>query len=173
MADRGAIPLAEPLAYFLTWPTYGTWLPGDERGWVQYRRGWQLPDPVKKLEVTARMANDACRLSDQERRVVEATIASHCRIRNWTLHAVNCRSNHLHIVVTASEHPDEVRDQFKAWCTRRLKELQQRRIPSKLRQSVPVRKRWWAERGSRRYLNDTDSLEAAILYVRDAQDAPR
>ena len=24
-------PLPEPLADFLTWPTYGTWLPGDER----------------------------------------------------------------------------------------------------------------------------------------------
>ena len=24
-------PLPEPLAYFLTWPTYGTWLPGDAR----------------------------------------------------------------------------------------------------------------------------------------------
>ena len=23
----------EPLAYFITWTTYGTWLPGDERGW--------------------------------------------------------------------------------------------------------------------------------------------
>src|SRR5262249_3307643 len=23
------------LAYFLTWTTYGTWLPGDARGWVQ------------------------------------------------------------------------------------------------------------------------------------------
>ena len=30
-------PLPEPLAYFLTWPTYGTWLPGDERGWVEYQ----------------------------------------------------------------------------------------------------------------------------------------
>ena len=25
--------IGEPLAYFLTWTTYGTWLPGDERGW--------------------------------------------------------------------------------------------------------------------------------------------
>ena len=24
-----------PLAYFLTWTTYGTWLPGDERGWIE------------------------------------------------------------------------------------------------------------------------------------------
>ena len=32
--DAGRIPRGEPLAYFLTWTTYGTWLPGDERGWV-------------------------------------------------------------------------------------------------------------------------------------------
>ena len=43
-------PVPEPLAYFLTWPTYGTWLPGDERGWVEYRQGWQLPDPARKRE---------------------------------------------------------------------------------------------------------------------------
>jgi hypothetical protein len=24
-----------PIAYHLTWTTYGTWLPGDSRGWVQ------------------------------------------------------------------------------------------------------------------------------------------
>jgi hypothetical protein len=29
-------PRPEPLAPFLTWPTYGTWLPGHERGWVQF-----------------------------------------------------------------------------------------------------------------------------------------
>ena len=48
-------PLPEPLAYFLTWPTYGTWLPGDERGWVEYRKGWQLPDPIRKRQAEARM----------------------------------------------------------------------------------------------------------------------
>jgi REP element-mobilizing transposase RayT len=173
MADRGGIPLPEPLAYFLTWPTYGTWLPGDERGWVKYRRGFQLPDPVKELEAAARMSDDACRLNAEERGIVEATVAGHCRIRNWTLHAVNCRSNHLHVVVTASEHPDKVREQLKAWCTRRLKEFQCRRIPSGLRETALVRTRWWDARGSKRYINDVDSLEAAILYVREAQDSPR
>ena len=159
--------------WLLTNTTYGTWLPGDERGWVQYHRGSQLPDPVKKLEASARMSEDACRLNDDERRLVETTIAAHCRSRNWILHVVNCRSNHVHIVVTAVEHPDKVRDEFKARCTRRLKELQQQRFAATSRRSVPVRKRWWAQRGSKRYLNDLDSLEAAILYVRDAQDAPR
>ena len=56
----------------------------------------------------ARMTEDACRLDDEHRRLVEATIAEHCAIRGWTLYAVNCRSNHVHVVVAASPHPDEV-----------------------------------------------------------------
>src|SRR5688572_5449193 len=53
-------PMAEPLAYFITWATYGTWLPGDERGWVEYRHGWKLPDAMKKLEALATMTENAC-----------------------------------------------------------------------------------------------------------------
>ena len=52
----------DPIGYFLTWVTYGTWLPGDSRGWVEHRHGWQLPDPVRELEASARMTEDACRL---------------------------------------------------------------------------------------------------------------
>jgi len=32
------------IAIFSTWTTYGSWLPGDERGWWQRGRGLQLPD---------------------------------------------------------------------------------------------------------------------------------
>lgn len=161
-------PMAEPLAYFITWATYGTWLPGDERGWVEFRHGWQLPDPVRKLEAEARMVEDACYLSREERYAVEEQIAETCSIRCWTLHAVNCRSNHCHIVVTARVHPKRVRSQIKAWCTQTLKKSAATR-----QVNVPPRENWWAERGSQRYINDEDSLEAAILYVREGQDRPR
>lgn len=164
--------MPQPLAYFLTWPTYGTWLPGDERGWVEYRAGWRLPDPARELEAQARMAEDACTLDPEQRQIVERTIADHCRIRGWQLHAVNCRTNHLHIVVTADRPPDEVRDQLKAWCTRRLKELEANRRAAKDPVSLrnPLRQHWWAERGSRRFINDQYSLDAAIHYVQDGQD---
>jgi len=167
---RDGVLLPEPLAYFLTWPTYGTWLPGDDRGWVRRHRGHQLPDPPLQLETLARMTEDACPLDEDQRRLVEATIADHCRIRSWTLHAVNCRTNHLHVVVTAGLHPDQVREQFKAWTSRKLKQLERDRTSESVAPSG-IRTRWWAERGSSRYLNDDDSLEAAILYVRDAQGA--
>jgi len=170
-------PEPEPLAYFLTWSTYGTWLPGDERGWVRYRHGMQLPDPIVEREAKARMKEDACRLDHEERRLVESTIADHCRARGWTLYAVNCRSNHVHVVVAATVHdPKTMREQFKAWCTRRLKELADARrrpiIPQATSGDV-VREKWWAERGSGLYLNDEESLEAVIDYVQLAQDPPR
>jgi hypothetical protein len=165
MNDANVPPMADPLAYLVTWSTYGTWLPGDERGWVEYRHGWQLPDPARQLEAEAKMTEDACRLDVAQRELVHKTIERHCTIRGWKLHAVNCRTNHMHVVVTANHRPEVVRAQFKAWCTRRLKELEVARG-----RVAPIRENWWAERGSQRYVNDDDSLEAAIIYVRDGQD---
>jgi REP element-mobilizing transposase RayT len=158
-------PMSEPLAFFLTWTTYGTWLPGDDRGWTERRRGFQLPDPIRQREAEACMADDPCALDDEQRRLVETTIADHCRIRGWELHMVNCRTNHVHVVVTANRDPDEVSQQFKAWCTRRLKELERARG----RQGAAIREKWWTEKGSQRRLWDPVSLDAAIQYVRDGQ----
>ncbi len=28
--DVGGVPMNDPLGYFITWTTYGSWLPGDE-----------------------------------------------------------------------------------------------------------------------------------------------
>ncbi len=168
-------PMPEALAYFLTWGTYGTWLPGDERGWNEYGRGWQPPDPIRKTEAEARMTDDACRLDAEQRDLIERQIGETCRFRAWKLHAVNCRTNHLHVVVTATAAAKIVRNQLKAWCTRRLKELENKRRQAIGSGAVTsrIRENWWAERGSQRFLNDEESLEAAIRYVRDSQDKPR
>ncbi len=159
-------PMPDPLAFFLTWTTYGTWLPGDERGWVDRQRGFQVPDPILKREAEARMTEDACILDEEQRKIVEQTIEEHCHIRKWQMHAVNCRTNHVHVVVSANVHPKTAREQFMAWCTRRLKELERHRIGDP---RVEVRENWWTERGSERWIGDEDSLEAAILYVLDGQ----
>ena len=153
----------DPIGYFLTWVTYGTWLPGDARGWVKYHAGWQLPNPIRELEAKAVMTEDVCILTIEQRRAVEAQIAETCTYRGWTLHAVNCRSNHAHAVVTANVvDPTRIRINLKAWTTRILK-----------KKFDDNRENWWAERGSIRYLNSDDDLEAAILYVREGQDIDR
>ena len=150
----------DPIAFFLTWPTYGAWLPGDPRGWVEYRHGWQLPDPITLLEARLKMKEDACLLSPSERRIVESQVAETCAYRDWVLYAVNCRSNHMHLVIGAADtNPRKIRVDVKAWCTRRLKE-----------RSNPKRENWWAERGSQRYVFDEESLSTVMQYVTEAQD---
>ena len=152
----------DSIGFFLTWSTYGTWLPGDSRGWVEYQHGWQLPDPALELEAAARMTEDACRLGYEQRKAVEDQVSETCFHRRWNLHAVNCRTNHLHVVVSAPEvHPKKIRADLKAWATRRLK-----------MRFDTHRENWWAERGSIRWLWDEDDLAAAIQYVTEGQEKP-
>lgn len=152
--------LDEPLGYFITWTTYGTWLSGDDRGWNRRGEPGPLPPSPLLVEINrTRMKETEFRLSPEARRIVEATVRKHCEIRGWFLHAVNPRSNHVHLVVTAAGYePKKVRDQLKAWCTRRLKEAGVHRT------------RVWTEGGSCRWLNTDDELETAVVYVTDGQD---
>lgn len=148
----------EAIAYFITWTTYGTWLPGDQRGW--WRKGeLQSPNELFRKMAAAKMKETGFTLSPDERNSVEETVARHCHVRGWTLHAVNARTNHVHVVVTAPSYaPNRVREQFKAWCTRRLKSI------------ISNRDRFWTEGGSCRWINHDDDLEAAVIYVNDTQD---
>jgi len=152
--------MGDPIAYFFTWVTYGTWLQGDRRGWIEYRRGWQMPDPQLEQLCTQLMTEDACRLSSTEQRIVEKQIAETCQHRGWILHEANCRSNHVHAVIYAQDvPPKKIRDDVKAWCSRRLNE-----------NSSQARDHWWAERGSIRWVWNQEQLNRVILYVREGQD---
>jgi REP element-mobilizing transposase RayT len=154
----------DAIAYFSTWTTYGTWLPGDERGWFRSGRGWQEPDRMRALEAALRMTDEAVTLDPAQRRLVQDVIADHCGIRRWTLHAVNCRSNHVHVVVTAPGRAIEVpREQFKAWCTRRLKDCERTGARPRPRED------WWTERGWDVYIDDEDELAEVMAYVLENQ----
>lgn len=148
-----------PIAFFLTWVTYGTWLPGDARSWEEYKHGWQLPNTSLEADWESRMSEDAVRLTNDQRCAVEAQIKEICQHRGWILHAVNCRSNHVHALVSAGNaHPKKIRVDLKAYTTRCLNSLD------------PSRKNRWAERGSIRWVYTDNDLEAAAIYVIDRQD---
>jgi REP element-mobilizing transposase RayT len=118
------------------------------------------------------MTEEVLTLDREQRHLVEKTITDHCRHRNWILHRASCRTQHVHVVVTAADRdPNEVMEQFKAWCTRRLKELEQRRFAKS--RKPPGREKWWTEGGSKRRLYDEGSVEDAIRYVAEDQDRPR
>jgi REP element-mobilizing transposase RayT len=156
-----------PLAYHLTWTTYGTWLPGDARGWVRRGEAGVKPaDPAREEWAREHMEESAVLLSAEQRDVVARTIRDHCRIRGWVLHAVNVRRNHVHVVVTCACDGRKARDEFKAWSSRRLSDLAGLTEPVAYKAG---RRRWWTEGGDVRAINDERYLANAAEYVAEGQ----
>ncbi len=158
----------DPIAFFITWTCYGTWMPGDDRGWTKWHRGDHVPQPLLADWCRGRMSESAIILCAEQRKIVESVVREHCEKRRWVLHVVNCRTNHCHVVVSAPNYDGEqVRDQLKSWGKRRLKDRErQLGVPEE-----SLREHWWTRKGSVKYLFDDDSLAAAIKYALEAQDA--
>jgi len=154
-----------PLAFFVTWTCYGTWVPGDDRGWTKWHNGDQHPKPFLAEWCREQMVESSVLLDAEQRETVNDVVREHCKKRKWRLHGVNCRTNHCHVVVSAPGYSgDQVRDQLKSWSTRLLKDRQQAQGVADLREH------WWSRRGSVRCLFDDESLDAAIRYCLEAQD---
>ncbi|MBI2806806.1 MAG: transposase [Planctomycetes bacterium] len=150
--------MSEPIAYHITWTTYGTWLPGDARGWVKKTEaGIHAGRESLKASAERGIAQAAVTLSDAQRQTVEETIHRHCHIRGWEIHALNVRTNHVHVIVSAPEVPEKVMGEFKAWCSRKLNEM------------AGVNQKWWTHHGSTKWINDGAYLENAIRYVVEGQ----
>jgi len=158
----------EPIAFFLTWTTYGSWLPGDNRGWADSRGHLRAAEPARELQASRLLAESPLTLGVHQQWVVADVIAAHSNIRGWTLHAMSCRPQHVHVVVTAvGVSPEDVLSQFKTWASRRLKGA------SAGDQTRSGRMRWWTEGGSKRWIYDVAELGAVVTYVTECQDKPR
>ncbi|MGB2751130.1 MAG: transposase [Pyrinomonadaceae bacterium] len=150
-----------PLAFLITFRTYGTWLHGDEKNAVDrhgknlYGGPKALPSRNLKKIMTENSASGAFVLDGKKRRVVERAIRAVCRTRGYQLVAINVRTNHVHIVVIAYVQPEKIINAFKANATRELRE-------AKL---VDASQQVWSRGGSRRYLWKPSHVAGAVEYV--------
>jgi len=153
--------LDEPLAFFITWTVYGTHLQGDAQGWRRWGKGHQAP----RLELVEwrkeRLKHPIVFLNHEQRDVVEAECRRLCEYRGWRVWALNARSSHCHLVVTARNTSGDVpRDQVKANCTRKLRE----------QWPIFVDRPVWTVKGDWECINDEVDLETVCSYLQDAQD---
>ena len=150
-----------PLAYLITFRSYGTWLHGDERGSVNRFRNQfnarRLPPERTWLAInTQRLKGDVVLLNAAQRDCVEDAVRETCRIRKWDLQAVNVRTNHVHVVVSiGTKKPEIALNAFKANATRKMRES-----VCWINKLSP-----WADKGSNRYLWNEQSVGRAIEYV--------
>lgn len=157
----------EPVAYLITFRTYGTWLHGDERGSFAFRQnvygtsGLAPSEPLRELS-TRFMKGEPQSLDGNRRSVVAAAVESVCTHRGWELHAVAVRTEHVHVLVSALAKPEKVLADLKAWATRRVREAGLAFPGQKL----------WSYHGSTVYLWDEEQLARAWTYVVDGQGEP-
>jgi REP element-mobilizing transposase RayT len=159
---RDAPAPRQPLAYLITFRTYGTWLNGDPRGSIprwSNLPGTPLRRPHEALYHAAeqRLVNAAVTLDARQRLSIHRAISEVCVVRQWPLRALNVRTNHVHVVVSGTSTPEVMMSAFKAWSTRRLREAQ----------LVTGDHRVWARHGSTRHLWSAAAVEAACAYVRE------
>lgn len=133
-----------PLGYLITFRGYGTWLHGDPRGSVDRfhnRYGSpRLPHNEKWRQYNRQeLRHPPVKLSSGERQVIEAGIRETCQIRKWSLWAMNVRTNHIHVVVSARCEPETVLTAFKANATRKLREAGYWRVASARGRNVAAR----------------------------------
>ena len=154
-----------PLAYFITFRTYGTWLQGDARGWTVAgdQPGAPLHAPHRGFAGDAhrRMRDGPFVLDTAGRQAVERSMRETCALCDWDVFALNVRPNHVHIVLrTPGETPEPVMTALKRWATRAL------RAAGMVGADRPV----WSRHGSTKYLWTERAIEDTAAYVLYGQD---
>ena len=149
-----------PLAYLISFRTYGTWLHGNQRGsidrshnrynspYLPANRDWHTFN--QQILKTEPLILDA-----RQRKSVKVAITETCNIRKWSLLANSVRTNHVHAVVTAETFAERVLNALKANATRQL------RADGLWSHCFSP----WADKGSSRRLWNEQSVARAIDYV--------
>jgi REP element-mobilizing transposase RayT len=161
MADDDYEENEFPIAYLITFRTYGTWLHGDERGSIRRirkSRGFtkviDINIPLKE-RMNEQLDGAPVVLDTRQRKAVQTSIKELCKERGYILYALNVRSNHVHAVIGVKAKPERIADALKAFATKKLRELG----------LAGPDERIWSRGRSRRYLWKPRHVSSAIDYV--------
>lgn len=158
---------AIPLAYFITFTCYGTWLHGEKPISVDRLNNTPGTDFLsfnsKRSGLVKKQMSETPYFLDELRRlIVLQAIMEVCSYRQWVLLAAHVRSNHVHCVIHAILQPEQIMNTIKSYASRHLNKatLEADRVNR------------WTRHGSTRYLWKETEVEATIQYVVNEQGLP-
>jgi len=154
----------QPRAYFLTFRTFGSWMPGDERGSTDrannlHGEPFVPPQRGRLLSALDRRHGDAVTFSPAQRHLVGTRMAEIAAHYGWTIHAAYVGIDHVHVVLSAAEAPERVLNGLKSWLTRRMRE----------QGGISKDARVWSRHGSTVYLWTDRDVTGACQYVAEGQ----
>jgi REP element-mobilizing transposase RayT len=158
-----------PFAIHITWTCYGTWLPGDSRGYVSntllpeggYQRKQNTPgtavavdDPYTRQRARALQKGPTVYLTAEEALCAARSLVDAARKRGWRILRGAVMSNHVHVVVTRC--PDDGPE---------VRRILKGNSQASLSEATGRYQKWWTAGGSDRYKHDHAAIEAADVYV--------
>jgi REP element-mobilizing transposase RayT len=155
----------------ITWSSYGSRLPGDERGYVSNTllpTGGFLPkqnipgtpctadDPYTRQRVQALQRDPTVYLNAEQALVAARAFVKAAKDRNWRIIRATLMCDHIHCVLMNC--PDD---------GPAVRRILKGNSHAALAESTGKRQRWWTAGGSDRYKHDWPSIETAVAYVAD------
>ena len=175
-----------PLAYHITFGTYGTRLHGDPRGTVD-RKANKPGDPIIGAEPDwERMERSSLRfpamlLTTENRSFIEFVVPSLCDRGGWELHVCAAKPDHVHVLLATSREAKPVRRWLKTWLSQALNECLGSEPPA-VRADRDHRSRlgneglgneggedrnrsWWSKGGSIKWVWDEKYFDNVYDYI--------
>jgi len=153
-----------PLAYLITFTTYGTRLHGDDRGSVNTNNNLHQTPYLNENRQINQWQRQLLRaepliLSTPHRKIVHRMIENAARHNGWDIRALNVRTNHVHVVIAGDATPEFIMNSLKSKSTRGLKE----------HGIIRENGTYWTRHGSTEYLWTAQEVGAACHYVIERQ----
>lgn len=156
--------MGEPVAYLITFTTYGSRLHGDERGTVDSRSNMlgepriASNTPWREFEAGTLKAKPVVLTAGQREWALKALVDL-CDVKSWWLGAANVRTNHIHFVAGFRGTPERAMTATKGAITAGLR----------AQGLLGGAERLWSRHGSTRYLWVDSAVDGAIRYVLEEQ----
>ena len=92
------------IAYMVTWTTYGSWLQGDERGYI--KDGERLePNPNLKQSNLSSLNQQIIKLTPQQKCTARDAIVDEAKRINHKIYAIAVCTNHIHLIAENNYTP--------------------------------------------------------------------
>jgi REP element-mobilizing transposase RayT len=144
--------MPKTLGYMLTFTTYGTWLQGDERGYVKNGRIHSPNDYLVRTNKCLQV-QDAVRLSKIHQQLVQQAIVKEAALQGQHIYALAIKPTHIHIVLPYSPQPiSKIVAYYKKAARVALQE-------------AGHNGRVWTKGYDKRFCFDNESLKRRINYV--------
>ena len=136
----------------LTWTTYGTWLQGEQKGYVKDGKilgaNRYLVEANKK-----RQKGKSVKIDKEQRRIVKETIEKEAERLGQKIYAIAVCSNHLHLVIGYDER--EIGGAVRCYKNAGYFALRKKGFAGRL----------WTRGFDKRFCFDNESLRNRMVYV--------